>query len=122
VTVPERWPPAKEAIMKRLLLLAGVCALGFAGPSKIAASEEKTLQGEAMCAKCELKEAKSCQAAIRVKNGDKSEVYYAEQNKVAKDFHKHICTQTAKVVATGQVKEVDGKKHIALSKIELADK
>jgi hypothetical protein len=79
---------------------------------------EKTIKGEALCAKCELKEANICQTAIRVKEGDKTVIYHATDNKVASDFHKKICTEPAKVVATGAVKEVDGKKHITLAKIE----
>ena len=44
------------------------------------------------------------------------------ENKVATDFHKNICTTVAKVVAKGEVKEVEGKKHITLTKIELEKK
>ena len=85
-------------------------------------NHEKSLKGEGLCAKCELKETKECQTAIRVKDGDKTVIYYAKDNKVAKDFHKNICTTVAKVVATGEVKEVDGKQHITLSTIELDEK
>lgn len=83
---------------------------------------EKTIKGEALCAKCELKEADKCQTAIRVKEGDETVIYHAKDNKVASDFHKKICTEPVKVVATGAVKEVDGKKQITLSKIELDKK
>lgn len=88
----------------------------------LAQQPQKILNGEGLCAKCELKETKECQTAIRVKDGDKTVIYYAKENKVAKDFHKNICTTVAKVVATGEVKEVDGKKHIMLSTIELDEK
>lgn len=83
------------------------------------AADEKTIKGEGLCAKCELKEAKSCQNAIKVKDGDKSIVYYLEQNDVSKAFHKNLCSGKAKVVAKGEVKEKDGKKILIASKIEL---
>ena len=100
--------------MKTTLLTAAIAALCILP----ALAAEKTIKGEAMCAKCELKEAKECQAAIRVKEGKKTVVYYAEQNQVAKDFHSKICSATVPVKAHGEVKEVDGKKHITLAKIE----
>lgn len=84
-----------------------------------AADKEVTIKGEGMCAKCELKEAKSCQNAVKVKDGDKTVVYYLEHNDVSKAFHKNVCSSTAKVVAKGTVKEVDGKKQFVATKIDL---
>ena len=83
---------------------------------------ETTLKGEGLCAKCELKETEKCQTALRVKEGDKTIIYYAKDNKVASDFHKHICSEVIRVTAKGEVKEVEGKKHITLSKIEKVKK
>src|SRR4029434_1428250 len=80
------------------------------------------ITGEAMCAKCELKQADACQMAIKVKNADgKEETILAENNKVAKDFHSKICKSTEKVNAEGTITEKDGKKMIALSKVTLAE-
>jgi len=107
-------------------ILTTITALTVVGWLSTAAARadnhEKTLKGEALCAKCELKETEKCQTALRVKEGGKTVVYYAKENKVATDFHKNICTSVEKVVATGEVKEVDGKKHITLTKIELEKK
>jgi hypothetical protein len=100
--------------MKTTLLIAAIAVLC----NLPAQAADKTIKGDALCAKCELKEAKACQAAIRVKEGNKTVVYYADQNQVAKDFHDKICSATVPVKATGEVKEVDGKKHITLAKIE----
>ena len=104
-------------------ILTAITALSVSGFMLIstvrAEHHEKTLKGEGLCAKCELKETEKCQTAIRVKDGDKTVIYSAKDNKVAQDFHKHVCTETVKVVATGEVKEADGKKHITLAKIEL---
>jgi len=109
--------------MKTILTLLAVTAISLVGIQQVRAdNHEKTLKGDGLCAKCELKETEKCQTAIRVKESDKTVIYYAKDNKVATDFHKHLCTSVEKVVATGEVKEVDGKKHITLTKIELEKK
>jgi hypothetical protein len=76
---------------------------------------EETIKGEAVCTKCQLHETAKCGTAIRVG----STIYYVKNNKVAKAFHKDVCQASAKVVATGEVTEKDGKKTITLTKIEL---
>ena len=81
----------------------------------VRAAEEETIKGEALCTKCELHETDKCSTAIRTPDG---KIYYAENNDVAKQFHKNICQGPEKVVATGLVKDKDGKKVIVLSKIE----
>ena len=83
---------------------------------------EVKITGEAVCAKCELQETTSCQMAIRVRNaGGKQEIIMVDNNKVSKDFHDEICQKNAKVVASGVITEKDGKKTIALTKIEKAE-
>lgn len=101
--------------MKKLILsslFAAVMAIpAMAGDAK--------LEGEATCAKCTLKQTDSCQAAITVIGADgKKETILADKNDTAKAFHKTICTDTVKVKAEGAITEKDGKKTIALSKIE----
>jgi len=97
--------------MKTLQLLA--LSLAFALP---AFGEE--LQGEATCAKCNLKTADKCTLALTVEKDGKKETILAEQNDVAKGFHKQICQDTKTVKVEGTVTEKDGKKVIALTKIE----
>jgi hypothetical protein len=101
--------------MKKLAFLSLLAA--FAIPA-FAADEKIT--GEAVCAKCNLKEASSCQTAIKVTKDGKTTTYYAENNAVAKDFHDNDCKKAVQVNAEGAVTEKDGKKMIALTKIELA--
>jgi len=80
------------------------------------------ITGEAVCAKCELQQTTSCQMAIKVRNASgKEEIILADNNKVAKDFHDEICQRNARVVAEGVITEKDGKKTIALTKIEKAE-
>jgi hypothetical protein len=80
------------------------------------------ITGEAVCAKCELQQTTSCQMAIKVRSASgKEELILADNNKVAKDFHDEICQKNARVVAQGVITEKDGKKTIALTKIEKAE-
>ncbi len=108
--------------MKKTMFTAlAVAALVFAQVStaRAAAEKEKTITGEGKCAKCALKETKSCQNAIQVKEGGKTVTYYLVQNDVSKKFHENICKETRKVKATGTVKKVDGKLELTPTKIEL---
>jgi hypothetical protein len=104
--------------MKRYLF-ATLLAAGLATTLSTQAADEKTISGEGTCGKCALKETKSCQNVVQVKEGDKTVNYYLVQNDVAKEFHKNVCQGTAKVKATGTVKDVDGKKEFTASKIEV---
>ena len=85
----------------------------------LAQEKAKTIRGEGACAKCSLKETSTCQNAVKVKEGGKTVTYYLVHNQVSKDFHNNICTSTAKVVATGTVKEANGKLEMTPAKIEL---
>ena len=104
----------KKSIVSALIVSGLALAL-----STRAADEEKTITGDGLCAKCELKETASCQNAIKVKDGDKTVTYYLVHNEVSKEFHKNICKATEKVKATGTVKSVDGKLELTPTKIEL---
>ena len=103
----------KIALLSTLVLATLGLSLHAADPTKI--------QGDASCAKCDLKTATACQAAITVTGKDgKKEVILADQNPVSKAFHKTICHDTVKVNAEGVITEKDGQKTIALTKIEEA--
>ena len=104
--------------MKKLSLLFTL----LAAVSIPAFAAEVKLEGEATCAKCTLKQVSACQAAITVTGADgKKETILADNNDVAKAFHKAICTDTKKVKAEGVITEKDGKKTIALTKIVAAE-
>ena len=84
-------------------------------------SKEKTITGEAKCAKCMLKETDKCQTVIQVQNKKGKTVnYYLAENDVSKAFHQNVCHEAKKVTATGTVKKVNGKNELTVSKIELA--
>ena len=105
--------------MKKIALLSiiALSALGFA----VQAADATKIAGEGTCAKCDLKVADKCQNAIVVTGADgKKETILCDANDVAKAFHGKICKGAEKVTAEGVVTEKDGKKTIALTKIELA--
>lgn len=105
--------------MKKIIVsLSAIAALSLVTGTASAADKEKHLKGEGLCAKCELHETAKCQDAIRVEEKGKKVVYYIEANDVSKGFHKKVCSATVKVEAHGKVSEKDGKKWVALSKLE----
>lgn len=107
--------------MKHILKsLSVAAALALVPTTLLAAEKEKEFKCEALCAKCELKQTDKCQDALRVEEGGKKVVYLIEKNDASKDLHKKICSAVIKVNAKGTVSEKDGKKWVALTKIEEA--
>jgi Family of unknown function (DUF6370) len=109
--------------MRKLFLLA--VAFAFSGIGLALAAEEKTYTGDAVCAKCALKETADCQNTVTVKEDGKDVTYYLEGDASTK-VHKSlgICgaskASPIKVKVTGTVSEKDGKKVIEVSKMEKA--
>ena len=101
---------------KMLITALVATALTF---SAFAADKEVTIKGEGQCAKCSLKETKTCQNAIKTADG---KTYYLAENATSKAFHKTLCTDKVQVSAVGAVTEVDGKQVLTVSKIEEAKK
>jgi hypothetical protein len=99
----------------------------FSGLTIAWAAEEVTLTGDAVCAKCALKETKTCQNTITVEKDGKKTTYYLAANAVSKKAHTglKICMASTdapvKVKATGTVKEEDGKQVLTATKIEAAE-
>ena len=106
---------------KGIALFTGVAGLVFALATTSFAAEGKevTVKGEGKCAKCSLKETDKCQNVIQTKEDGKTVTYYLAKNDISNKFHKNICQESQKVKATGTVKEVDGKKELTVSKLEL---
>jgi len=102
-------------------MFASLAVIALATPSFAADSakeKERTIKGEAKCAKCMLKEGDKCQTVIETKEKGETVKYYVVDNDTAKNFHENVCHATKKVIATGTVKTVDGKKMLTASKIE----
>jgi hypothetical protein len=115
----------KESAMKKSLLL-GLAVAGLVlstGASSFAAEKAKevTIKGEAQCAKCSLKKAEACDAAIVAKEDGKEVTYFIVKNEAREKGlpHKEICTAKKKVEAVGSVAEKDGKKQLTVSSIKI---
>jgi hypothetical protein len=103
--------------------LAGLMLLALATPSFAdEKGKEVTITGEGKCAKCILKETDKCQNAIQTTEDGKKVTYYLTDNDTSKNFHEDLCKEAKKVTATGTVKEVDGKKELTITKIEVVTK
>jgi hypothetical protein len=113
--------------MKKTLVLALTVAGLFmtAASNASAAEKELSIKGEAQCAKCTLKVkgVEICTNVIVAKEDGHDVVYYVGKNEYGdKNLpHKLICTAVKKVEAKGTVKEVEGKKELALASIKIAD-
>jgi hypothetical protein len=106
------------------MLLAGLLMLLQAAPLVAAedgkTAKERTITGEAMCAKCLLHEGTKCQTVIQAKNRKGSKItYYLVENDVSKAFHENVCKEAKKATVTGTVKKVDGKHELTATKIAL---
>jgi len=103
--------------MSKFLTLAA-CGLLITGLSALQADEagkKVTIEGDAVCGKCALKETPTCQNVVTVTKEGKKTKYYLEKNEFFKDAHQGlgICTakenDPVKVKVTGTVSEKDGK-------------
>lgn len=103
-------------LLKLASLLACACMVAVLAR---AADEIRTITGEAMCAKCELKLQDKCQTVIQVKEGDKTVLYYVAGNSVGKGFHSTVCESPATVTATGTVATVNGQLVLTPTSIEV---
>jgi hypothetical protein len=82
-------------------------AVLFAGASLLVRAEDEkkvSITGQAQCAKCALKETKSCQNVVVVKEDGKDVKYYLAQNDVAKKAHASLGFCMAKVGEGPKVK------------------
>ncbi len=99
--------------------LAGLLVLTMANPAFAAEGKEITISGDGKCAKCALKETAKCQNAIQTKEDGKTVTYYLVKNDLSDKFHGNVCQETKKVKATGTLKEIDGKKELTVTKLDL---
>ncbi len=103
-------------------IVVGLLLVAVATPAFAADEKSETIKGEGKCGKCALKETEKCQNVIQVEKDGKKTTYFLvdkADSKISKDFHENLCKESKKVTATGTVKEVDGKKQLTVSKLEL---
>lgn len=107
--------------MKMFRLLMALVAVASLATVTLAKDEAKdvTVTGKIVCAKCSLHkaDAKECQNVIVATVDGKSVEYYLAKNKVSEEFG-HVCQGEKNVVATGTVKEKDGKTWFDATKME----
>jgi len=93
--------------------------VGILSAEASAQQKEMTLKGKILCARCALKEAKTCTTAIVVKEGEKEVTYYFKDKGNKEDYHEEVCGGARKEgTVTGTVSEKDGKKWITPKKVE----
>ena len=111
--------------MKRILLALSVAGLFLASTATTFADDaEKTIKGEAQCAKCSLKKTSTCANVIVAKVEGKDVIYFLKDKKgkkVSKDFHGKVCQGKKKVEAKGTVAKKDGKTELTLASIKVVD-
>ena len=111
--------------MRKLFPLLAICGLFLVASLTTRADDEKdkTIKGEATCAKCSLKETKSCQSVVLVKEDGKEIKYYLKKNDVSDEYHKKagFCDSSKMVKVKGDVTEKDDKKIIEAKEIEVVE-
>ena len=97
----------------------------FSGLVLAKADDKKvTIEGDGLCAKCALKETKTCQNAVIVTKDGKKETYYLVHEGVSKKSHGSLgfCQASKddpiKVKVTGTVEKKDDKLLMTAEKID----
>jgi len=100
------------------ILAAGLLVAVFTGCSTSHPSNEVTMNGTMVCAKCKLHVASSCQNVLQVEQGGQTVNYFLVQNDVSKNFHDNICQNDGEAATvTGTVEEKDGQEQLTATKI-----
>jgi hypothetical protein len=103
--------------MKKTTLLSSILSTTMA---LSAFAADTKLEGTATCAKCDLKTADKCRAAVVVTTADgKKETYLSAPNLEAKKLHEEICDAGKPATVEGTVTEKDGAKVITITKFTL---
>jgi type 1 fimbria pilin len=107
--------------MKMFRLIMALLAVASFATLTLAKDEAKdiTVTGKIVCAKCSLNKADAadCQNVIVATVDGKTVEYYLVNNKVSEEYG-HVCKGEKAVVATGTVKEKDGKTWLEAEKME----
>ena len=113
--------------MRKLMMLA-VAGVLFCGLALVKADDKGTkvtIEGDGMCAKCALKETKTCQNVVIVTKDDKKTTYYLVHEGVSKKSHGSLgfCQASKddpiKVKVTGTCeKKDDGKLYVTAETID----
>jgi hypothetical protein len=84
-------------------------------------SQEVTLKGTILCARCALKESAKCQTAIQIQEGDKVITYYLDDRGDRETYHDPVCGGERKQGSVvGKAFDREGRKYVTPSKVEYA--
>ena len=109
--------------MKKLLgaiVATAALIIAFNANTAFAGDKEVTVKGSTKCSACSLHQSTSCNTVIQTKEDGKTVNYFIAENESGKKLEK-LCHSGKKVVATGTVKEEDGKRKLTVSKFEVAN-
>ncbi len=102
------------------VLILGV-AFFTSSTSSFAADKEVTLEGTAVCGKCELKKSEKCAVAFLVKKDGKTTTYWFDKDASDK-YHGDVCQETKDAKVTGTVKKDGEKMILTITKLEYSKK
>ena len=91
----------------------------FNSTTAFAGDKEVTVKGSTKCSMCSLHEGTACNTVLQTKADGKIVNYYLVENDNSKKLDK-LSHSGKQVVATGTVKEVDGKQKLTVTKYEVA--
>jgi hypothetical protein len=111
--------------MKKLKLLsiltAGLLAVVLTSCTTSQPSNQVTMTGMMVCAKCKLHVSSTCQNVLQVEQGGQTVNYFLVQNDVSKNFHQNICMNDGETATvTGTVEEKDGQEQLTATSIVAA--
>jgi hypothetical protein len=105
-----------------LVLAAGLFVAVFASTALADDTNQVTLTGLMICAKCNLHITSQCQNVLQVEQGGTNVNYFLVMNQLSKDFHyKYICgTDGEKTTVTGTVSVDNGTNIMTATEIKPA--
>src|SRR5262245_18357173 len=113
----------RRAALAMMLGFVVVILAGVVGPAAGQDKDKKEVkvEGKLVCTKCTLEENKACGHAVKVKEGDKTVIYYLKDKGGKEAYHKEVCPagNELAVVVTGKLVEKDKKHIIEDAKVEV---
>jgi hypothetical protein len=109
--------------MLKLMPMLAACLLAaiLTSCSTSKPSDQVTMTGTMVCAKCKLHLTSTCQNVLQVTDNGQTENYFLVQNDVSKSFHNNICMNDGeKATVTGTVEEKDGQEQLTAANIVAA--
>jgi hypothetical protein len=78
-----------------------------------------SLQGEGVCARCILHLTNKCQLTIRVREGEREELFLVNENAASRDLVPACCANPVPILAQGTVHTENGRLLLATTRLEV---